>query len=343
MNVTNRLHLWFAAATLGTLLAACGGGGGGGDDAAANAGPVLEAPPATASALQASGAEASGAVVAAMDSAQRLVKINASLNGNVSPLGLNVSAPLSWSRAALSAKREQALATQTVSCADFFGTASCSGSLTIDTNANSNATVIAAGTYVSLQFNNLQGTDAGSPVALNGTLRFDYLTAFDVNAASLAGVQFRLTFTNLSGTSEGVAFGPITEIALYEFDSQGIAHLTIDGLRITGFDTLTVTDADNYNLPALSLLRAHWATPSGYVDLSFQNWSVTNGRPSLDSRATITAPNSSLAIVVTASSLSTVVYGITTTLNGVVSSYTVTASYPAGGGAPTYTVVATPT
>jgi hypothetical protein len=341
MTVTNRLQLWLAAAGLATLLAACGGGGEGGDSAAA--GPVPEAPPATAAALQTTSTEASGAAAASMDSAQRLVQLNASLNGAIPALANGGSAALSWSRAALSASRERALATQTLTCADFFDSASCSGSLTVDTNASGTGTVIPAGTYVTMSFNALQGSFGGSPVLINGTLRMEYLSAFDANASSLAGLRVQIAFTNFSGTSEGVSFGPLNEVALYEFDAQGVGTMTIDGLRITGFDTLTVTDANNYSLANVTLRRAHWATASGYVDMSFQGWSVANGRPSLNSRATITAPNSSITVTVTSSSASTVVYGVTATVNGASLAYTVTASYPAGGGAPTYTVVATPT
>jgi hypothetical protein len=340
MNVMNRLRLWCAAATMTTLLAACGGGGGGGgDDTAANNGPVLEAPPATAVALQANGAEASGATAAAADGAQRVVQLNASLSGSIPALANNSSLAVSLGRAAMSAKREHALARQTISCADFFGSSSCSGSLTVDTNASGSGTAIPAGTYATLTFNNLQGSFGGSPVLINGTLRMDYLTAFDANASSPAGLRAQFTFTSFSGTTDGVSFGPLNEVALYEFDAQAVGTMTIDGLRITGFDTLAVTDANNYSLANVMLRRAHWATPSGHVDLGFQSWSVTNGRPTLNSRATVTAPNSSLTIAVTASSVNTVVYGITTTVNGVMTSYTVTASYPAGGGAPTYTVV----
>ena len=249
---------------------------------------------------------------------------------------------LSWSRTALSATRERALATETLTCADFFGSPSCSGSVRVETNASASDTVIPAGSYVSMSFAALQGSFDGSPVQLNGTLRIDFLTAFDSQADSVAGLRMQITFTTFSGTAEGVAFGPLTEIALYEFDGQGAAQVTIDGLRITGFDTLTVTDADNYSLANVTLRRAHWAAAVGYVDMSFQGWSVVNGRPSVNSRATITTPNSSIAVVVTSSSAGSVVYAVTASVNGAAVSYAVTASYPASG-APTYTVVATPT
>jgi hypothetical protein len=337
MKLMTRLQRWLAAAGLATFLAGCGGGGGG---SSADAAPVLEAPPATAAALQGSSVEAGGATAASADSAQRLVQLSASLNGNLLPLAGSGSPVLSWSRAALAASRERALATQTLSCADFFGTASCSGSVRVDTNGNGSGSVIPAGTYVTLTFSALQGSFDGSPVLLNGTLRLDYLTAFDVNASSPAGLRFQLGFTDFSGNADGVAFGPLTEIALYEFDSQGVGQLTIDGLRITGFETVSVTDANNYNLPNVTLRRAHWATPSGHVDLHFTNWSVVGGRPAVNSMATIEVPGSSITVIVRESSASSVVYEVNASVNGTVLSYAVTASYPAGGGAPTYTVVA---
>ena len=79
--------------------------------------------------------------------------------------------------------------------------------------------MIPAGTYVTLTFNALQGSFSGSPVLLNGTLRQDYLTTFDTNAATPAGLHLQLGFAGFSGTSEG---GPMSELALYEFDSQGV-------------------------------------------------------------------------------------------------------------------------
>lgn len=339
MNVMTRLQHWLAAAGLATLLGACGGGGG---DSAAAAAPVLEAPPSTAASLQTTSMEASGAAAATADSSQRLVQLSASLNGNLLPLASSGTSALSWSRAALSASREHPLATRSLTCADFFGTTACSGSLTVDTNATGTGSVIPAGTYVTLTFSALQGSLSGSPMLLNGTLRLDYLTSFDVNAATPAGLRFQLGFSGFSGTSEGVSFGPLSAIALYEFDAQGAGQLTIDGLRITGFETVTVTDANNYSLPNVTVRRAHWATPAGHVDLHFSHWSVVNRRPALNSTAIISVPGSSVTVIVRESSASSVVYEVNALVNGAAVSYTVTASYPAGGGAPTYTVVATP-
>jgi hypothetical protein len=340
MMLTNRLRPWLAAAGLATLVA-CGGGGGGDE---ATAGPVLETPPATAAALQTTDTEASGAAAASIDSAQRVVQLNAGLNGSMPALAKGGSAALSWGRAALSVSRERALATQTVTCADFFGSSSCSGSLTVNTNHSGSGTVIPAGTYVNITFNALQGSFGGSPVLVDGTLRVDYLSTFDANASSLAGLRVQMTFGDFSGTSEGVSFGPLTEVALYEFDDQGNSQMTVDGLKIYGLDTISVTDADNYSLPAVGVRRAHWASPSGYVDVNFENWSVANGRPAVGSQVGFSAGSSDLFLAVTASSASAVQYAISAHINDVlVASHTVTATYPAGGGAPSYTVVASPT
>jgi hypothetical protein len=344
MMLTNRLRPWLAAAGLATLVA-CGGGGGGSDDsAAASQGPTLEAPPTTAAALQTTSVEASGAAAAGMESAQRMVQLSASLSGSIPALANSGSAALSWSRAALSASRERALARQTVSCAEFFDapSSSCSGSLTVDTNHSGSGTVIPAGTYVSMSFNGLQGSFFDdSQVSINGTLRIDYLSALDTNAPSVAGLRTQLTFSNFSGSTDGVPFGPLTEVARYEFDNQGVGTMTIDGLRIVGFDTIQVTDANNYIMNDVMLSRAHWATPTGYVNMQFSSWYVVNGRPTLDSTVTITAPNSSITVRVTSSSASSVVYAVTAIVNGASVSYTVTASYPANG-APTYAAVPTP-
>jgi hypothetical protein len=332
-----RRRLWAAALGLGALLAACGGGGD--SDAQASA---LEAPPATAAALQGTSAEAGAAAAASTDGARQLARLSASLGGaGILPTARDGRAsPASLGRLALLASRERALATQTLSCAQFLGTSGCTGSITVDTNASGSASVVPAGTYATLTFNALQGTLGGEPIALSGSLRIDYLTAFDVNATSFAGVRFQITLGGFAGTVSGVAFGPLDETALYEFDADSAIVVTIDGLRITGFDNLTVTDADNYNLPNVTLRRAHWAAPAGYVDVRFVSWGVVAGRPVVNSLVNLETPGSRIGVIVRASSASQVVYEVNCLINGVITNYTVTANYPAGGAAPTYTVVA---
>jgi hypothetical protein len=337
MTFTNRIpagsRRGLIALGLSALLAACGGGGGGGDEPAA-----IEAPPAAAAALQGTATSAGAAAAAALASAERLVQVSASLDGGFVPLGSGAGSPAAWARSAL-LRREQALASETLPCSSLFGTTACSGSITVDTNASGNATVLPAGTYVTLSFNALQGTVEGSTLAFNGAMRIDYLTAFDVNAVSLAGLRFQLTLTAFSGTADGVSFGPVTETALFEFNAQGVSSITIDGLRIGGLDNLLVTDADDYSLAGVTLRRAHWEQLAGYIDVSFIDWRVVAGRPAVNSVANIEVPGSRIGIIVRASSPSQVVYEVNCLINGVVSNYTVTATYPPGGGAPSYTVV----
>jgi hypothetical protein len=325
---------WLAAVGASALLVACGGGGGGG-----SAAPVLESPPSTAATLQSGTGEAGSAAAAAVGGAQRIVEWDASLNGSALPLGGGNASPSSLTRRALAAsRRERALATETLTCAEFFGTGGCSGSVTVDTNASGNSTVVPAGTYVSLSFNALQGSVGGSTVRLNGTFRVDFLTSADLADESPANVQFRLTLDGFEGSDAGVSFGPIDEVALFEFDGTGQALVTVDGQRIGGLDTLTVTDELNYTLANVRVRRAHWSQ-AAYVDVQFTGWTVIAGRPTVNSQSTITAGANSVAIEVQSSSAQTVVYRVVATIGGAVTAYDVTAAYPAGGGAPTYTVV----
>jgi hypothetical protein len=333
MKTLTARRRWMAVLALTALLGACGGGSG--DDAA---GPTLESPPATAATLQASTGEASGAAGASMDAAQRLAQLSASLGSGAMPLARGERATLAaWGRSVLSSQRERALARETVGCGEFLGVAgNCSGTVTLDTNFDGAGTTIPAGTYVTLTFNSLSATVEGESLSLNGSLRMEYLTSFSLSAPSYAGLRLQLTFGNLSGTAQGVPFGPIEEVALYEFDGSGELAVTIDGLRIIGFDNMTLTDADNYTLPNVTLRRAHWAAATGYVDLHFSDWAVSEGRPQVGSQATISAGSNSITVEVMSSSTSTVVYRIAVSINGSATVYLVTATYPAGDGAPTY-------
>ena len=331
---------WVAVLGVSALLAACGGGGGGGDDNA----PALQAPPTTPATLQAGTAEASSAAAAAVAGAQRVVEWDASLNGYAQPLGAGNASPAALTRRALATvRRERALATDTLTCSEFLGVGGCSGTVTIDTNASGNSTVVPAGTYVSLSFNALQASIGGSPLRLDGTFRVDFLTSADLDDETPAGVRFTLTLLDFEGSDAGVSFGPIDEVALFEFDGAGEPLVTVDGLRIGGVDTLTVSDVDDYTLANLRLRRAHWTQATAYVDVQFTGWSVIAGRPTVNSRSTITAAANSMVITVSSSTTQTVVYRVVSTIGGNVTAYDVTATYPAGGGAPSYTVQAVAT
>jgi hypothetical protein len=334
-DMTHAWTRWLNLFVLSAALVACGGGGGGSDGSA----PTLEAPPTTAATLQASGADAQGAAQTAIDSARRLAQLSAGLSDSALPVGSARATPAAWGRAALSPAREQALARQTLSCSAFLGTGNCTGSVVVDTNFEGAGSVFPPGTYVTLTFNGLTAVIDGESLALDGGLRVDYPNGFDPNATTLANLRFQLTLDGFAGSAQGVSFGPLDEVALYEYDSQGVETVTIDGLRITGFDTLTLTDADNYALPRVTVRRAHWSVPATYVDLSFTNWTIVDGRPAVGGAVSVTAGNGSASVDVVSRSADDVVYTVRLFVGDPSSVWTVTAAYPAGGGAPSYTVV----
>ena len=325
----------FGATALCVLLAACGGGGGGGDDA----GPVLVAPPSTAATLTQGSADAMAGVQALNSGAAAVVSKSAALDAG------SLFAPVGASASALSLRgsgaREQALARETVGCGEL-GFTGCSGSVTFDFNFDPNAATLPAGSYFALTFNNLSGSFEGSAFSMSGTLRTDFVTAIDTQAATLANAQFRVTLDGLSGTADGVSFGPESDVALYEFDAAGVPTITIDGLRLSGLDGLNVTDADNYIATGTQLRFAHWTAVSTYIDIDYNNWAVSAGRPTLGSTAALSAGTSGGATVtVTSSSPSQVVYRVDLNVGGNIVQYLVTADY--AGGTPSYTVVAAPT
>jgi hypothetical protein len=341
MTIAKRLCHWGAVIGLTLLLAACGGGGGGSDDNANTTDPVLQGPPTAAGTLQASTTEASGAASSAADTAARLIALRAGLDN--SPFGGGGAGAQSVSSlrrfVATQAARERALAVETLTCAEFFEVTPCAGSIRVDTNLTAQTQVIPAGTYVDITFNAISFGTGASATQLGGTLRVDFLTAFDTNATSLSNVRFQLTLSNLRGSAAGVPFGPQTLIALYDFDARGQLVVTADGLSFSGLDAVTATDGNNYTLPDVTIRRARWNGGSGYVDLRYSGWNVVAGRPTVGSRVTATAGGNSIVLAVTASSAITVVYDADISIGGTVTSYTVTATYPAGGGAPTYVAV----
>jgi hypothetical protein len=326
----------FGATALCVLLAACGGGGGGGGD---DAGPVLVAPPSTAATLTQSSADAMAGVQALNTGAAAVVSKSAALDAGslFAPVGASAS-PLGLRGAGA---REQALARETVGCGEL-GFTGCSGSVTFDFNFDANAAILPAGSYFALTFNNLSGSFEGSAFSMSGTLRTDFVTAIDTQAPSLANAQFRVTLDGLSGTADGVSFGPESDVALYEFDAAGVPTITIDGLRLSGLDGLNVTDADNYIASGTQLRFAHWTAVSTYIDIDYNNWAVSAGRPTLGSTAALSAGTSGGATVtVTSSSPSQVVYRVDLNVGGNIVQYLVTADYSSG--TPSYSVVAAPT
>jgi len=334
MKITKTIQRALLILSTAGLMAGCGGGGSDADAAA----PTLQAPPTTAATLAQSSSEAQEAVKAALAGSATVVAQGAGLDASFfligNPLGA-AGTPVALAGRVMSASREQALAVQTLACSAVLDAGTCSGSVTLDTNAP-DSSVWPAGTYVAMTFNALSGMSEGSSISMNGTVRIDFLSAFNTNATSFANVRMQVTTSNVSGSVDGVAFGPESDVALLEFDAAGAATLTIDGVRISGLDGLAVTDANNFSIVGTVLRNAYWGAASTYVDTSFTQWVMTAARPQAGSSLNIAAGTASVAIGVTSSSATTVVYEVLLTTAGGASHYSVTATYPAGGGAPTY-------
>lgn len=326
----------FTAVGLAIGLSACGGGGGG-------ASLAVDEPPGTAATLEQSAAEAQAAVVATVTGGSIVVAQGAGLDSSFlivgSPLGGGAS-PINMAGRVASAAREQPMAVVTAACTTVLDatTPPCTGSVLVDSNAP-DTPVWPAGTYISMRFEALSGSLDGTAFSMDGAVRIDYPTGFDHRVIPPRDTQIRITTSSLQGTVDGVSFGPDSGAARLEFDSAGVASVTVDGVSITNLEGLSVSDADNYQLLGVALRVAYGGTVLTYVDTHFDDWNVALARPMPGSNARVSAGGANAAtITVLSSSPATVVYRVVLTVNGVDGSYTVTASYPPGGGAPTYAV-----
>jgi hypothetical protein len=318
-------------AALAALLAACGGGGG------SDPSPEVQGPPTTPATLSATPGEAGSSAKAAVAGAEAATSRSGALNGLTALFGEPIVA-----QQAPVAGRKQILAVQTAPCADLLDTP-CSGSATLDTNWNENATTVPAGTYFDLRFSHLSGPLLGNQLALNGRMRMEFQTALNLNASQVNGLDLKLTFDALGGSVNGVTFGPLTDLGRLQISSQGISTLTAGGARYTNLRGVSFTSAGNYSIGSGTVRVSYWADSGAYVDISLTNWRVSGGRPAVGSQAAVSSGSGSstgsAAISVIASSQTSVVYSVAITLNGVSTAYVVTATYPPGGGAPTYAAV----
>lgn len=321
----HRLRELFAGLSW-VLLSACGGGDG--DTASA---PTLRSPPSNAATLTQSPAEASEAVKAANAGAAAIAGQHWGPASSFLPFA-DVSASQD---AAHEGGREQALSATALDCSDLFAPP-CSGSLMLDTNVDAYAETIPAGSYMAYGFSALQGSFGGESLTLDGTLRVDFLTASDQTATSPANGRFLVTSSNLSGSSDGKPFGPQNSIKLVEFDSQGDARVTADGMTFSGLAGVSLTDADSYRIGAGRLRFASWSDSNAYVDGEYRSWNVSSGRATTGSAATLSAGAGSIAITVSAATADSITYDVDIITGGVAKRYTITAHYPAGGGAPSY-------
>jgi hypothetical protein len=312
---------------LAVVLVSCGGGGG---SSPADTTPIVRGPPDMAAMLANTSDDAAQSVISAVAAADAAAGNSNSLSGVFALFG----APTGLQRAPDSS-RKHATAVQSAACTDVLD-APCSGSASIDTDLSPSASSAPAGTFIDVRFNALSGGLAGSSVTLNGRMRIDFVAAFNLANPQPTGLDLRLLFDQLSGSVNGAAFGPVSESLRLQVDAQGHSSVIAGGKRYSGISGVTVGNAGNYSIAGSSVRTGHWSNAGTYVDLNLTQWQVVNGRPALGSMATLNAGSGSVALQVTSSSTSSVVYAAAMTLNGSTTHYVVTATYPAGGAAPTY-------
>lgn len=314
------LHV--ALAPLAALLVACGGGG--------SSGPSLDSPPTTGATLTASADTAAGAAKSAVAAADAAVDSSNSLSG----LFPFLAGAVASGKATPQSVRKRPLATENLACYDIFDQP-CSGTVLGNTNLTGNETTIPAGGYIDLTFNQLSGISDGDSVALDGRMRMTFSTGFNPDDPN-ASLDMTLKFTGLSGSVNGRDFGPVTAVARFQIAAQGDVIVTIDGRRFSGLSGLSQEGEGNYSIGSGRVRSAYWGDASRYVDADFADWSVSGGRPTVGSEATITGAGGSILVVVNEVTSNTVVYGVSITVGDTVTVYVVTATYPAGGGVPTY-------
>ena len=336
-TMRRRLLAIVAPACIG--LAACGGGGGGGGATVTPADVV--GPPATAATLANTTAEAQAAAQAVVAGADSTAARVSAMSGFAALTGLPVgpqSATGEGRKQALSASTMRPLAVETDACSDLLD-GPCSGSVTIDASFDSSATQANPGDHADLQFASLSGGLSGIQLSLNGHLRVDFLSTFVFDSSNIDGIDVKLGFDGFGGSINGVTFGPVTDMLRLQISGQGVISYTAGGATFTSLSGVSITGPGSYAIGSGTVRVAYWADSSRYIDLTFQNWHVVDGRPAVGSQVTVSSGQGSIALTVSASSTASVVYAGTITVGSVTTAYTVTATYPGGGGSPTYTAV----
>lgn len=332
-----------AALAASATLVACGGGGGGGSDGGT---PTFSAapsgPPTTAASPGTTSADAIEAAKAAVATADGAATRQNALAGFVALAGPVASGGpgLAFGAAMQPAGTKQALAVSTDPCTEFVS-APCTGTVTTDTNIPSTATTIARGQYLDGTFNAISGSLNGSAVTLSGRLRVEFLTALNPASSSLAGVQMRLVFAGFGGSVAGLAFGPLSETVDLLFDNFGAPTLVTQGASFGTLAGVTSTGTGSYTIANVSARVGFGSAASTYVDVALSDWRASGGRPAAGF-ARVNAPGWATTVTVVAASGNGVIYDVSIAGNvpGSGGQYRITATYPTGGGAPTYAVVA---
>ena len=320
-------------------MAGCGGGSG--DPGVAPTGDVV-GPPTVAATLGTAASDATAASRATGEAADATIARSAAMGGLfglVNSPGSNAPATPLLQRAA-AASRKRALRAENMSCDDFVDLP-CTGNAVADTNIAESATAVIPGDYIDIRFNNLSGRLFGASTSLLGRMRLDFQSGLNLSGGTLAGLNVLVTLEQLSGSLAGYAFGPVSDVGRLQVSATGVQTITAGGRSFSGLRSVTATGAGSFNVGAGTVRSAHWSAPGAYVDVTLSNWRVTANRPQVGSQATLTAASGRITLRVSASSATSVVYALSlSSPTGATVNYTVTASYPSGGGSPTY--VATP-
>lgn len=337
--------LWprrLAPTALAALLVACGGGGGG-------SAPTVAAPPSTGATLTNSSTDAAQSAQAVVAGASAAAARVGSMSGLSvvfgGPVGTQsaprmhaLGAPRETVAGVNASQRKRALVAETLPCSDVVDPP-CSGSVVADTNIAPAATSIVPGNFFDLQFAALTGSLAGKSVVLNGHMRIEFLSGLASGATQFPGLDLQILLEAFSGTVNGVAFGPTSDLARLQINGQGLLTITAAGATYTGLNTVTLNGNGNYTVGNATVRVSHWSDPTRFVELHLVNWAVAAGRPGAGSSATLSAAAGSISLNVTSSSPTSVVYAVSITSGAVTTPYIVTATYPAGGGAPSYSAV----
>jgi len=297
---------------------------------------------ATAASLGSTATDATEAVKSAVSGADGLATRYTSLTSFSALFGVPIAQGQAVPMAALRAfanrqqhpDRQRALAVTNVGCLEVVD-GPCTGNAVFDTNIPDTATTVTAGQYLEVTFNSVSGYALGMPVTMNGRLRIEFLTGVNLNAAQLTSVSLRLTFVGLSGTANGVAYGPVNDLLDLALDSLGNATLTAGGARYGTMDGVSVTGAGTYVIGSGNV-RAAFGSSGGYADLSLTDWRSSAGRAAVGSLGTVRAGTATGTVRVLSSSSTSVVYAVALTVGSSTTSYTVTATYAGGTGAPSY-------
>lgn len=242
---------------------------------------------------------------------------------------------------ALEVPTVHALAVQTAACADLLDPP-CSGSASYDTNVADSATVVNPGDWADIQFQSLTGSLFGLQLSFNGHLRMDFLSTVDLDATSLSSLDVKVTFDTFTGSVNGAGFGPVSDAFRLQINGQGVSTITAGGASYSGLHGVSVSGSGNYGIAGGTVRVGYWSDPNKYVDIVYQNWRVVAGRPAVGSTVSIGSGQGSISLTVTSTSTSTVVCAVTINAGGSTARYTVTATYPAGGGVPTYVATNAP-